>query len=69
MNFIPLALYTFALLAYSWHFAQRQKATAHAATTLLVAGVLAHTFVIGMQTMQAGRAASDDCALALIWRS
>ena len=24
MNFIPLALYTLALLAYSWHFAQRQ---------------------------------------------
>jgi hypothetical protein len=55
MNFIPLAFYTFALLAYAWHFAQRQPASGHAATTLLVAGVLSHTFVIGMQTMQAGQ--------------
>src|SRR5690242_5495106 len=65
MNFIPLALYTFALLAYSWHFAQRQKASAHAATTLLVAGVLAHTFVIGMQTMQAGQVPMTTPASAI----
>jgi ABC-type uncharacterized transport system permease subunit len=65
MNFIPLALYTFALLAYAWHFAQRQKASAHAATTLLVAGVLAHTFVIGMQTMQAGQVPMTTAASAI----
>jgi len=65
MNFIPLALYTFALLAYAWHFAQRQKTSAHAATTLLVAGVLAHTFVIGMQTMQAGQVPMTTPASAI----
>jgi ABC-type uncharacterized transport system permease subunit len=65
MNFIPLALYTFALLAYAWHFAQRQKTSAHAATTLLVAGVLAHTFVIGMQTMQAGQVPMTTAASAI----
>ena len=54
MNFAPLALYTAALGAYAWHFARRQPAVGRAATTLLVAGVLAHTFVIGMQTMDAG---------------
>src|SRR5215467_8997208 len=65
MNLIPLALYTFALLAYAWHFAQRQKTSAHAATTLLVAGVLAHTFVIGMQTMQAGQVPLTTAASAI----
>src|SRR5215468_8653432 len=65
MNFIPLAFYTFALLAYAWHFAQRQPASGHAATTLLVAGVLSHTFVIGMQTMQAGQVPMTTAASAI----
>ncbi len=65
MNFIPLALYTLALFAYIWHFAQRQPASGHAATTLLVAGVLSHTFVIGMQTMQAGQVPMTTAASAI----
>ena len=55
MNFIPLALYAAALVAYIWHFTKRQPSWGHAATTLLVAGALAHTFVIGMQTMEVGQ--------------
>src|SRR5262245_56450090 len=54
MNAVPLALYTMAFVAYVWHFARRQSAVGRAATTLLVAGALAHTFVIGMQTMDLG---------------
>ena len=54
MNFVPLALYAAALVAYAWHFARRSPSVGRAATTLLVAGALAHTFVIGMQTMEAG---------------
>ena len=54
MNFVPLALYVAALAAYVWHFGQRNPVVGRAATTLLVAGALAHTFVIGMQTMAAG---------------
>src|SRR5712691_10228879 len=54
MNFIPLTLYTLALVAYAWHFSQRDAAVGRSATTLLVAAALAHTFVIGMQTMEAG---------------
>jgi len=54
MNFVPLALYAVAFLAYSWHFARRNPEVGQAATTLLVAGALAHTFVIGMLTMEAG---------------
>jgi ABC-type transport system involved in cytochrome c biogenesis permease subunit len=54
MNIIPLLLYALALVAYGWHFAQRNVTVGRAATTLLVAGALAHTFVIGMQTMEMG---------------
>ena len=52
MNAIPLALYAAAFVAYAWHFAQRHPLAGRAATTLLVAAALSHTFVIGMQTME-----------------
>ena len=54
MNAIPLVLYAAACAAYVGHFARRQPAVGRLATTLLVGGTLAHTFVIGMQTMEAG---------------
>jgi ABC-type transport system involved in cytochrome c biogenesis permease subunit len=54
MNFVPLALYAAALIVYAWHFARRSPVVGQTATTLLVAAALAHTFVIGMQTMEAG---------------
>ena len=54
MNAAPLAFYVVAFVAYTWHFARRQPLIGRSATTLLVAAVLAHTFVIGMQTMEAG---------------
>ena len=54
MNLVPLALYAAALAAYGWHFAQGNPVVGRSATTLLVAAALAHTFVIGMQTMAVG---------------
>jgi ABC-type transport system involved in cytochrome c biogenesis permease subunit len=54
MNFVPLAFYAAALIAYALHFARRQPAVGRTATTLLVLATLAHTFVIGMQTMDVG---------------
>jgi ABC-type uncharacterized transport system permease subunit len=54
MNLVPLALYAVALVAPAWHFAQRSPVVGRSATTLLVAAALSHTFVIGMQTMEAG---------------
>jgi len=54
MNLVPLTLYAAAFVAYTWHFAQRDASVGRAATTLLVAAALTHTFVIGMQTMEAG---------------
>lgn len=52
MNALPLILYAAAGIAYAIHFAQRRPAAGRAATTLLLFGALAHTFVIGMQTME-----------------
>jgi ABC-type transport system involved in cytochrome c biogenesis permease subunit len=65
MNFVPLALYTAALIAYVWHFAGRQAASGRAATTLLVFGALAHTFVIGMQTMEVGHVPVTNASSAI----
>ena len=52
MNWLPLLLYVLSGVAYAIHFARRQPAAGRAATTLLLAGALAHTFVVGMQTME-----------------
>ena len=65
MNAIPLALYAAAFVAYAWHFAQRHPLAGRAATTLLVAAALSHTFVIGMQTMQAGRVPMNGATAAI----
>ena len=65
MNAIPLALYVVALTAYVLHFARRQPEVGRAATTLLVAGALAHTFVIGMQTMEVGQVPVTNASSAI----
>jgi ABC-type transport system involved in cytochrome c biogenesis permease subunit len=54
MHIIPLALYLVAGVLYAVHFGGRNRQVGRAATTGLVVGVLSHTFVIGMLTMQAG---------------
>jgi ABC-type uncharacterized transport system permease subunit len=65
MNFVPLAVYAAAFVAYAWHFARRNPAVGQTATTLLVAGALAHTFVIGMQTMEAGQVPINSASTAI----
>ena len=65
MNVIPLALYVVAFVAYLWHFARRQPAVGRAATTLLVAATLTHTFVVGMQTMEAGHVPVTNTSSAI----
>ena len=52
MNLLPLFLYVVAGIAYAIHFARRDPTSGRTATTLLLLGVLAHTFVVGMQTME-----------------
>jgi ABC-type transport system involved in cytochrome c biogenesis permease subunit len=70
MNFTPLPLYGLALLAYGWHFSRRDAGVGRAATTLLVAAALAHTFVIGMQTMEIGHvpvAGATSAISTFVW--
>ena len=52
MNIIPLGFYLSAATAYAFHFAWRDATAGRIATTLLLFGALAHTFVIGMQTTE-----------------
>ena len=53
---IPFLLYAAAAAVYVAHFARRDPRTGRTATVLLGGALLAHTFVIGMQTMMAGYA-------------
>src|SRR3982751_5173905 len=65
MNLVPLALYAAALVAYTWHVAQRNVVVGRTATTRLVAATLAHTFVIGMLTMRAGQVPIRSASTAI----
>lgn len=56
MHLLPLLLYAAGAAAYAVHFAWRDPRAGRLATVLLGGGVLAHTFVIGMQTVQVGHA-------------
>ncbi len=70
MNVVPLVLYVAALVAYAWHFAQRSPLLGRTATTLLVAATLAHTFAIGMQTMEFGHvpvAGATSAISTFVW--
>lgn len=65
MNIVPLGIYGAALVAYIWHFVRREPGVGRAATTLLVAGALAHTFIIGMQTMEFGHVPVTNASSAI----
>jgi len=65
MNLVPLALYVAAFVAYGLHFARRTPAIGRSATTILVAAALAHTFIIGMETMQAGQVPVEGATSAI----
>ncbi len=70
MNTIPLLLYFAAALTYATFFVSRNVSTGRAASTLLALGALAHTFVIGMQTMQAGHlpiAGTTQAISTFVW--
>src|SRR5258708_19405898 len=53
---LPFVLYAAAAAAYLAHFSRPDDRTGRMATALLGGAVLAHTFLIGMQTMEAGYA-------------
>jgi ABC-type transport system involved in cytochrome c biogenesis permease subunit len=67
---LPLAFYALSLAAYTMHFAQRVPSLGRAATALLVGGAVSHTFVIGMQTMEAGHvpfAGTTQAISTFVW--
>lgn len=65
MHAVPLAIYIVSFVAYVMHFVHRQAAVGRAATTLLVAGALAHTFVVGMQTMEVSHVPVTNASTAI----
>jgi ABC-type transport system involved in cytochrome c biogenesis permease subunit len=64
MNIVPFVIYACAFIAYSLHFARRTPVSARLATTMLAAATLAHTFIIGMRTMQVGQVPVFDATSA-----
>jgi ABC-type transport system involved in cytochrome c biogenesis permease subunit len=70
MHLLPLILYACAAGAYLAHFAGRDRSVGRLATGLLGGAVLAHTFIIGMQTVQAGHAplvGTTAAVSAFVW--
>jgi ABC-type transport system involved in cytochrome c biogenesis permease subunit len=70
VQFALLITYLLAFAAYTVHFARRDPAAGRAATALLVAGAMIHTFIIGMQTMEAGHvpfAGATQAISTFVW--
>jgi ABC-type transport system involved in cytochrome c biogenesis permease subunit len=70
MHLLPLLLYAAAAVAYIAHFAWREPRVGRLATATLGSGVLAHTFLIGMQTVQEGHAplvGTSAAISAFVW--
>jgi ABC-type transport system involved in cytochrome c biogenesis permease subunit len=69
-SWLPFAFYAAAAAAYVTHFSRRNARTGRTATALLGVAVLAHTFLIGMQTMEAGYAplvGTTAAVSAFVW--
>src|SRR4030095_1809398 len=70
MHLVPLLLYAAATAAYVAHFAWRDPRVGRLATAFMAGGVVAHTFLIGMQTVQAGHApvvGTSSAISAFVW--
>jgi ABC-type transport system involved in cytochrome c biogenesis permease subunit len=70
MHLVPLLLYGCTAGAYIAHFTRRDETTGRLATALLGLAVLAHTFLIGMQTVHAGHAplvGTTAAVSAFVW--
>src|SRR3954467_13412895 len=70
LAWLPLILYAAAAAAYIANFSRPDKRTGRLGTALLGSAVLAHTFLIGMQTMEAGYAplvGTTAAVSAFVW--
>lgn len=65
MDLIPLLLYIAAAVTYARFFSLPTRRRGHGATATLTAAVIAHTFVIGMRTVQVGAAPFAGTAAAV----
>ena len=69
-SLLPLVLYAAAAAAYFAHFSKPDPRSGRLATALLGGAVLAHTFLIGMQTMEGGYAplvGTTAAVSAFVW--
>lgn len=69
-NVAPLVVYVVAGVLYAVHFATRSVQVGRWGTSALAVGALAHTFVIGMQTMAAGHvpiAGTTQAISTFVW--
>jgi len=67
---LALLLYAAAAVAYLWHFVRRHPGIGRAATALLAAAAVTHTFVLGMHTMLVGHmpfVGSSNAVSAFVW--
>jgi ABC-type transport system involved in cytochrome c biogenesis permease subunit len=70
MQLALLAVYAAALAAYATHFVNRNAAAGRSATAILVGATMLHTFVIGMQTIEAGHvpfAGATQAISTFVW--
>src|SRR3954468_11191081 len=70
MSWLPFVFYAAAAAAYLRHFSRRDPRTGRTATGLLGGALVTHTFLIGMQTMQAGYAplvGTTAAVSAFVW--
>ena len=70
MHLVPLLLYAAAAAAYIAHFAWRDPRVGRFATGTLGGAIVAHTFLIGMQTVQVGHAplvGTSAAISAFVW--
>src|SRR5436305_13765163 len=70
LAWLTLILYAAAAAAYLAHFSKPDKRTGRMATALLGGALLAHTFLIGMQTVEAGYAplvGTTAAVSAFVW--
>ncbi len=65
MNIIPLLLYVAAAASYGAFFVTRRVGIGRLSTTLLAAGALAHSFVMGAQTRAVGHVPIADATSAM----
>jgi ABC-type uncharacterized transport system permease subunit len=70
MSVVEPLFYALGALLYAWHFVRRQAAVGQAATAALGAGVVVHTFLLGMATVRESAlplAGAGDALSGFVW--